>query len=176
MNNISQKASKLIKNLSLSLLMLLCLTSLVHAAKKADFKLSNGKKEKVSLRLALTRQEHQQGLSGIKDTDFKKDEAMLFVNEGMGPRRFWMPDTYFNLDIIFLDKDLKVVGIEANVPFHPGPQEPPVIYRTKTYDAQFVLETKAGSPFSKGLKVGDKLNWEGSSTLSEIVLKTRRLQ
>jgi uncharacterized protein len=176
MNTISQKTSKLIKNMIFSALVIGAMIVSDSAQALESYKLRNPAKTTVTLRLALTWAEHQQGLSGIKPKDFKASEGMLFVNEAIGPRRFWMPDTYFNLDIIFLDKDLKIVGIESNVPHHPGSKEPPAIFRTKTYDAQFVLETKAGSPFSKKLKVGEQLVWESKTNLSEIVLKTRRLQ
>lgn len=171
MITIYQNPLKLIKNLVL-ITALLPLIALANA----DYKMENPAKSAVNLRLALTKHEHSKGLSGIKPSDFPNDSGMLFVNDSMGTRRFWMPDTYFNLDIIFLDSDLKIVGIERNVPFHPGYTEPPVIYRTKSYQAQFVLETKGNSPFSSKLKVGDQLKWKSATSLSEIVLKTRRSQ
>lgn len=85
----------------------------------------------MNVRLAITRLEHSKGLSGIKPSDFSVNDSMLFVNDRMGERRFWMPDTYFNLDIIFLDSDLKIVGIEKNVPMHPGMGEPPPFFERK---------------------------------------------
>lgn len=171
MNNIYQKASKLIKNIAVIAAVLPMM-----AWANVTYQMSNPSSEKVNVRLALSRMEHSRGLSGIKPSDFPDTQSMLFVNDGMGDRRFWMPDTYFNLDIIFLDSNLKIVGIEKNVPFHPGMAEPPAIFRTKTYKAQFVLETKANAPFSKKLKVGDKLNWISPTPISEIILKTRQLQ
>ncbi len=168
MITIYQNAPKLIKNL----LLIAVLLPAISFAKSA-FEIQNPKGETVTLRLATTRQEHSKGLSGIKPKDFSNKEGMLFVNETMGTRRFWMPDTYFNLDIIFLDSDLKVVGTEMNAPMHPGTFEPPVIYRTKTYQAQFVLETNAGAPFSKDLKTGDKLKWVGTTPISDVVKKVR---
>lgn len=171
MMTIYQKALKLIKNFAL-LAVLLPLIALANTS----YQMSNPENKKVTVRLALTKSEHAKGLSGIKDSDFPVSEGMLFVNDSMGTRRFWMPDTFFKLDIIFLDSNLKIVGIEKDVPFHPGYNEPPVIYRTKSYEAQFVLETKSGSAFSKKLKTGDKLKWISPISLSEIVLKTRRSQ
>ena len=171
MTTISQKTLKLIKNLVI-------LFALSHelAFAKESYTMKNPEGKSVELKLALTKEEHTQGLSGLKSKYFKSTSAMLFVNTEMGARRFWMPDTYFNLDIIFLDQNLKVVGIERNVLCHPGRNEPPAIYKTDTYQAQFVLETKAGVIFSKKLKKDDQLKFIGSESLSEIVLKTRRLQ
>jgi len=108
---------------------------------------------------------------GLRTSEFSDNEGMLFVYNEVAPRQFWMPNTYFNLDIIFLGSSLQVIGIEKNVPAHPGMVEPPAIYRTGTYQAQYILETKAGSPFSSALKVGEKLKWINS--LSETKSKTR---
>lgn len=116
--------------------------------------------DKIKLRLALTPKAQSKGLSGLKPHEFGEDEGMLFVYEKSGPRRFWMPDTYFNLDIYFLDAQYKVVAVEKNVPFHPGRQEPPLIYQTKTYEAQHVLEMKSSSKISKKLKKGDRFKFQ----------------
>lgn len=131
-------------------------------------------KKIISLRLAISKEDHARGLSGIKASDFSIDEGMLFINDEMDKRQFWMPDTYFNLDIIYLDPKLKIVAIEKNAPAHPGKAEPPAIYRAKSYRAQYILETKASSPFSKDLKIGENLKWMSSTTLSEITLRTRQ--
>ncbi len=168
MTNIYQKISKLIKNITLLSVLLPMMTWA-----NVTYQMSNPADIKVNVRLAITPFEHTRGLSGIKSSDFPINQSMLFVNDGMGLRRFWMPDTHFNLDIIFLDSDLKIVGVEKNVPMHPGMKQPPAIYKTKDYKAQFVLETKAGAPFSKQLIVGDKLKWISKTPISEIVLKTR---
>ena len=143
---------------------------------KEIYKMKNPRGNEVELDLALTHSQHTQGLSGLKSNDFKNTRGMLFVNAETGPRRFWMPDTFFNLDIIFLDSQLKIVGIEKNVPAHPGSSEPPAIYKTETYMAQFVLETKAGADFGKQLKKNDQLKFIGATSLSEIALKTRLQQ
>ena len=171
MITIQHKTINLIKNL---LLLTLILSSVAES--KEVFQMKNAQGQLIQLKLALTFEEHTKGLSGLKSKEFKSDNGMLFVDSQMGPKRFWMPDTYFNLDIIFLDENLKIVGIEKNVPFHPGTKEPPAIYRTDTYQAQHVLETKANSKFSKNLKVNDKLEFIGPTSLSEIALKTHLKQ
>jgi uncharacterized membrane protein (UPF0127 family) len=166
---ISQKPLKLIKNVALMISFLLSFSSVSYAkTEKSLYKIQNPYGKSVVLRLAITRSEHQKGLSGLSPKDFGINEGMLFINPQMGIRQFWMPDTYFNLAIIFLDQNLKIVGIEPNVPHHPGFKEPPSIYRTKEYFAQYVLETKTESPFNKKLKAGDQLKWVGKINLSEI--------
>jgi len=103
-------------------------------------------------------EEVTRGLSGVSPKDFKDDQGLLFFFPELGSRSFWMPDTYFDLDIIFLDKDLKVLDIVRDVPHHPGFQEP--IPRVKTVQAWHVLEMKAGSSHAQEIKIGQKLSWK----------------
>lgn len=134
---------------------------------KGQLELSNGKN--ITTYVAKGAEKQTQGLSGVLEEDFKDDEAMLFYYEEDGPRRFWMPDTYFNLDIFFLDQDLRVIDIERNMPAHPGRTEPPRIAQTRTIICRHVLELKSSSEQSRKIKIGDQLTWtseEGS--LSEI--------
>ena len=167
MKTITNNYLKLIKNL-----LLISFSILIFSNGEANVlhgNIQNIAKDTVSLRFAITKAEHTHGLSGLKSTEFKDTEGMLFVNRELGPRKFWMPDTYFNLDIIFLDQNLKIVGIEKNVAAHPGMKEPPEIVKTGVYSAQFILETKAMCKFSKNLKIGDQLTYLGKPSLSEIV-------
>lgn len=167
MNTLSEKSAKLI-------IFFLIFPAIIWA--KDNYSMKNPAQKVVQLRLAISHDEQAHGLSGLKPKEFTTNEGMIFINAEESARTFWMNDTYFNLDIIFLDKNLKIVGIEKDVPFHAGSIEPPNIYRTHTYQAQFVLETKANAPFSKNLKVGDQLNFIGKSTLSEIISNTRLKQ
>lgn len=168
MTIISHKTLKLIINL---VVFLLIIAPNAHGIE--PFRMKNPYGDTIDLTLALTRSQHTQGLSGLPSSQFPKSQGMLFVNPEMAPRRFWMPNTLFNLDIIFLDRNLSVVGIEKNVPAHPGLQEPPLIYKTQTYQAQYVLETKALTAFGKKLKKNDRLRFSGPTSLSEIALSTR---
>jgi len=92
---------------------------------------------------AIEPPDQSRGLSGKKNHEFSFSQAMVFINQQQSPKTFWMPNTYFNLDILFLDRNLKLVGSALNAPFHPGYQEPPSIFRTQTYEAQYILEVKA---------------------------------
>ena len=49
---------------------------------------------------------------------------------------------------------------------------PPAIQETAIYNAQYILETKSKSPFSKNLKKGDQLKFFSSTSLAEIILDT----
>lgn len=107
--------------------------------------------------IASSAQQQTQGLSGIKPHELADNEAMLFEYDREGPRSFWMPNTFTDLDIFFLDSNYKVLYVDRNVPAHPGMTEPPAIARTRTVFAHHVLELKATSPLSKEIKVGDTL-------------------
>ena len=89
----------------------------------------------IETKLAITNKEQTIGLSGTKPEQMTKTQGLLFFYLNDGRRQFWMPNTYFDIHIIFLDKDLKIVGLEKNVPHHPGKKEPPKIYRTRPYIA-----------------------------------------
>lgn len=107
--------------------------------------------------LAKTNLEQTQGLSGIKESELADNEGMIFWYESTGPRRFWMPNTFTNLDIFFLDKNFLVIHIERNVQAHPGIKEPPAIARTPVVYAHHVLELKASSSLAKEIQKGSQL-------------------
>ncbi len=122
---------------------------------KVSIALATGKV--IQAYLAQSDQQQVQGLSGVKPAQIEDHEGMLFVYKQMGPRSFWMPNTYTDLEIIFLDDKYRVIHIERNVPAHPGMKEPPSIARTPTVYSQYVLELRSSSPLAKEIKVGDLL-------------------
>lgn len=179
---IAQIYPKLIKNILL-ILVIACNPSqnkhqLIRINKKlantAQISLPNG--QTINLLLVITDREQTKGLSGIQQDDFDKDQGMFFFYLEPGLRSFWMPDTYFDLDIFFLDKNLKVIDIERNMPAHPGMKSPPPIAKTRTVFSRHVLEMRSDSPLAKEIKVGTKLKWISSWSLSEIESKIRQQQ
>ena len=120
----------------------------------------------IQVSLAIGAKTKAQGLSGIKDSDFSNNQGMLFIFDKEDMRRFWMPNTYFNLDIIFLNKDLTITGLEKNVPHHPGLHPP--IPTTGDHRAKYVLEIKARSPLSESIRMGQKIIWNSTPSLWQI--------
>jgi len=109
--------------------------------------------------LAKTEEARAQGLMFRKSLD--KDQGMLFIFNQEGIYPFWMKNTLIPLDIIWLNKDSKVVFISKSTQpclsaqagaksFCPG-INPEV-------NAQFVLEINAGVSDELGLNVGDGLD------------------
>ena len=122
--------------------------------------------------LAITPQEHERGLSGVKPHEWPIDHSMFFAGVDENYRTFWMPDTYFDLDIFFLDKDLKIVAIERKVAHHPGRENESTIARTRSYLCRHVLEMSSDSSLSLSLNVGDKLSWMESISLEKTISNT----
>ena len=130
-----------------------------HLAKyqQGVFQLPSG--EKVLTAFAISSDQQIQGLSGIQPANFADNHAMLFHYKRSETKGFWMPDTYFDLDIYFLSSDFKVIYINRDTPHHPGRQEPPSIARTPPVYCRHVLEMKSSSPLAKKIKNGMKLKW-----------------
>ena len=114
-----------------------------NLAQMAHITLTITQKTKLKTYLALTLEQQTLGLSNIKDEQFSRQEAMLFVYSEVGPRRFWMKQTFFDLDILFLDEQGKITAMALGMEAHPG-ADPRFIPTTPAYKAQYVLETKAG--------------------------------
>ncbi len=123
--------------------------------------------ESIKTILAISPTEQEKGLSGVKPEDFSENEGMLFFDLEDNERYFWMPDTYFDLDLIYLDKDLKIVEIVRKLPHHIGRSNPHLIPRAPRVWARHVLEMKATSEIAKKLKTGDTLGWKSPMTLKE---------
>lgn len=98
--------------------------------------------------VAKTMSERITGLSG---TSFLPEELVkLFIFDAPGLHSIWMKDMNYSLDIIWVDKNYKIVHIEENV----SPESFPNFYTPKV-PAQYVIETNAGFVAQKGIKLGE---------------------
>ncbi|WP_371747894.1 DUF192 domain-containing protein [Hahella aquimaris] len=90
---------------------------------------------------------------------FPSHQGLLFYYNTFQLRAFWTAETYFNLDIIFLDDSYVVTAIERNVPNYrySEPAEPRP--RTGLHPCRFILELVAGRSKELNLQVGDRLRW-----------------
>jgi uncharacterized protein len=80
------------------------------------------------------------------------DYGMLFDFQHEQNVMMWMKNTFIPLDMIFMDKTGKVVGIIANA----EPMSEKVLAVGKPTDA--VLEVRGGTAAKIGLKVGDRVD------------------
>lgn len=142
-------------------------SSYIKKLKQGTISIPNGKT--IQLRLAVNDDEQMQGLSEVLPDELQNNEGMLFVNKNDESRRFWMPNTFINLDIFFLDAHLKVLRVFRDMKAHPGFDEFLIpIARTESVRCRHVLELKSSSPLSREIKVGDTLKWTSPFSLLEI--------
>lgn len=102
----------------------------------------------LELEVAATSQKRQAGL--MNRTELDSNKGMLFIFSSEQPLSFWMKDTSISLDIIFLNKDLKVISISSNT----KTQQTTEIYNSNGL-AQYVIETVAGWAESTNVEIGD---------------------
>ena len=129
----------------------------------------NGKKIEVSFAVGL--REKTKGLSGLEEKLMRDDQGLFFFYRKMGPMSFWMPNTFFNLDIIFLDKDLRIVAVEENVKHYKKKGPPEAVPTTKEYHAQYVLELKANRAKYYGIEPGKFIKWKNKEDYTKRFLK-----
>ena len=101
----------------------------------------------------------QNAIERIKGLMFQKsleqNKGMLFLFDKEEKHYFWMKNTFIPLDIIWLNKDKKVVFISEN-------NQPCKWYYCSsikpTVEAKYVLEVNSGIVKKIELKVGDELS------------------
>lgn len=119
----------------------------------ANVVLKPGQPDAVTLtvEIAATADERLEGLKHRESLPEK--HGMWFIFQGDVKDAFWMQDTLISLDIIFVDKDYKIVKIIENaVPKSEELLDPGVAYR-------YTLELVAGSARKFNLKIGDTVEY-----------------
>lgn len=105
----------------------------------------------LDIEIAQTDYETQTGLMYRKSME--EHQGMLFIFQEEQPRSFYMKNTEFSLDIIYINKKKEVVSIQKNtIPYDKNslPSGEPVLY---------VLEIKAGLSDRWGIENGDSVRW-----------------
>ena len=104
----------------------------------------------IAARVAKSAQAKEQGLSGTKS--LANETGMLFVYDQEDMWQIWMRDMRYPIDIIWLDKDKKVVYIVHGA----KPSSYPKTVFTPKKPAQYVLEIPAGAAKRHGIGIGVK--------------------
>lgn len=110
-----------------------------------------------NLYISKTSQQLEKGLARFDE--IKDNEGMIFIFDTPGTYSFWMKDMKFNIDIIFLDENKKVVNIFPNVKFDT--YKSPYDYENfkPDYESKYVIELKEGEIKANGIKVGDMVEF-----------------
>ncbi|MFH0818251.1 MAG: DUF192 domain-containing protein [Candidatus Micrarchaeota archaeon] len=80
--------------------------------------------------------------------------GMLFNFQTEGKLTFWMKNMKMNIDIVFIGKDWRVVGIALDAP--PCGSEPCMIY-TPDSNALHVLELPANATIKHEIRIGSEI-------------------
>ncbi|MEM3091685.1 MAG: DUF192 domain-containing protein [Candidatus Pacearchaeota archaeon] len=88
----------------------------------------------------------------------KNDSGMLFVFPREVIPNFWMKDMNFPIDIIWISKDLRVIGIEKNLQPCLNEVSCPLVSPDK--EVMYVLEINAGLSDLYGFKVYDPVYFQ----------------
>ena len=109
----------------------------------------------VTAELAVSDEERQRGL--MFREKLQLEQGMLFVFDKEYAYAFWMKNTLIPLDMIWLDKDRRIVHIWRNVP--PCKEDPCPSYAPDR-PGLYVLELAAGASDRFGLKLFDRLEFK----------------
>jgi uncharacterized membrane protein (UPF0127 family) len=157
--------------LTLAFLLLACQSVSRNPLKEVTLVSPHG--DEIKTTVVWSAEDQIRGLSGTRPKDFSDDQGMLFFYLNEDEKHFWMPDTYFDLDIIYLDKDLKILDIVRKVPHYIGRVNEHLIPRVRPVWSRHALEMKATSAIAQKLKIGDQLKWESTLDLKQTEAKIR---
>jgi len=113
----------------------------------------DGRTIAVRVELARTEPERTRGL--MYRNHLEPDAGMLFVFPQPSTLVFWMKNTLIPLDMLFLDRERRVVGIVENAT--PETETP----RRVNGDSQFVLEVGGGLTRQWGVTAGSTVEFRG---------------
>lgn len=98
-------------------------------------------------RVFKTEKKIQKGLMFIKY--LPQNLGALFCMSDEKIHKFWMKNTYVSLDVIFLDKNFKIVGFVENT----NPLDLSLVY--VNYPSKYVIEIKSGFIKKNNIHVGN---------------------
>jgi uncharacterized membrane protein (UPF0127 family) len=102
--------------------------------------------------IADTEALREQGLS--KTSPLETNQGMLFIFDAPLKPSFWMKDMNYPLDIIWIDKDRKIVDVSENL----DPKTYPQGFSSNT-EILYALEVSSGFYKTNNLKIGDKVSF-----------------
>jgi len=111
----------------------------------------------VTAEIAASDKEKKKGLSDRESLPIS--EGMFFVYDKMANYTFWMKDVQFPIDIIWIDKDKKIVYIAHNAQPERDKNDDELKRYKPSAEAQYILEINAGLAAANGLEIGDQVDF-----------------
>jgi len=111
-------------------------------------------KIKIDLEIADNEYERQLGLMNRKSME--ESQGMLFIFQYERMQSFWMRNTLIPLDMMFVNKDNKIITIHKNTKTLSAQSYP------STGPAIYVVEVIGGFTDKYKIVVGDKIFWMGT--------------
>jgi uncharacterized membrane protein (UPF0127 family) len=131
------------------------LTKIISFKKEGDLKLLKAESDSllVTLQIEIADNEYETQTGLMYRKSMEDNHAMLFIFEDEIRRSFYMKNTEFALDIIFINMDKEIVSIQKNAQ--------PLDYTSLPSDAptMYVLEVNAGLSDQWGIAPGDTIEW-----------------
>jgi uncharacterized membrane protein (UPF0127 family) len=131
------------------------LTKKVTFKKEGDLKRIKAASDSIiaQLQIEIADNEYETQTGLMYRQSMENNQAMLFIFEDEIRRSFYMKNTEFALDIIFINMDNKIVSIQKNAQ--------PLDHTSLPSDApaMYVLEVNAGLSDTWGLLPGDLIEW-----------------
>jgi len=148
------KNLKKIRNILFFCLAFFLVLSSLECGKKKFVKIFLPDGFPITAEVAISDEERQLGL--MFREKLNPDQGMLFVFKDEDFHSFWMKNMKISIDILWLDKEKRIVHIESNVP--PCKKPPCASYSSKI-PAMYVLEIHTGMADKKKLKLYDRLEF-----------------
>lgn len=114
---------------------------------------AGGRTLRVLVEVARTPEQRTKGLKYRKDLGAYRGMIFLFDEDEV--QSFWMQDTYIALDMVFISRNLEVVGVVENA------QPLTTTSRKVGAPSRYVLEVRGGFAKEHGVKAGTRVRFEG---------------
>lgn len=113
-------------------------------------------KELVTIDIEIADNDYERQLGLMNRKSMEENQGMLFIFPVEKYQSFWMLNTLFSLDMLFINKEKEIVTIHKftkPISKESYPSSKPAIY---------VLEVLAGFTDKYNIKEGDKIYWIGT--------------
>ena len=138
---------------AIALIVALFIATACQGQPKVTIVTKEGRERRFQVEVADTPAKREMGLQYRRDLATDRGMIFLFPNESQ--QAFWMKNTPIPLDMIFINRDRKIVGIvEQATPFT-------LDSRSVNGASQYVLEINGGLSRKYGFMRGDSVRFEG---------------